>query len=435
MHATMLLQVAATHSVMAVLAHAITVKGYYRLGSKVFWSQDFLKLKIINYMHSQFKKVIKRYKGFLFLFFIILGLLLLLLYDGDLQNTSQDSSAVKWIWNHEVLSALLGAATVATITYVLLKGQESNENAVEQKKRVFENKLKSYESFLTTLEEVVISSNVTPENEKRLQFGVAKIGMHSKSKDMLIISKSLKGIIRKIKYEERVDASIWNELMQIVNIFQQSLYLDESYEIDKDLRKAIRNFSNLSVERENKDLEKVECMLLSYHFNSFISDKWLFYDIPIKRRVSVKYGLPDNVFVTLEFDNGKENHKHTGRIAIYLKNDAKNNIDIIYNEKNGLWVEPENSKLNKLKPVENIELGVNIIKYARVMCFKKPIEVMEIQSILGDLINFMHPVWAEKGETFLRKNKYGKVYRETPSEKKIEEVLSIKEETHDTRTT
>lgn len=381
-------------------------------------------------MYSKFKKVIKRYKGFIILFFIVLVLLLLLLYNGHLQNT-ENSSDGKWIWYHEVLSALLGAATVATITYVLLKGQESNENAVEQKKRVFENKLKSYESFLTTLERVVISSNVTPENEKRLQFGVAKIGMHSDTKDMLIISNSLKGIIRKIKYEERVDASIWNELMQIVNIFQQSLYLDESHEIDKNLRKAIRNFSNLSVERQSKDLEQVECMLLSYHFNSFISDKWLFYEIPIKHRVSFKYGLPANVFVTLELDNGKENHKHTGKIAIYLKNDAKTNIDIIYNKENGLWVEPNNSKFAGLKPVKDVELGVNIIKYARVMIFNEPKGVMEIQAILGDLINFMHPVWAEKGESFLRKNKEGKVYRETPSEKKREEILTNNEETHD----
>ena len=79
----------------------------------------------------------------------------------------------KWEWSPEVISALLGAAVVTAITYVLLKGQANSESDVEQKKRVFDSRIKAYESFLEILREVIVKDEVTPEDEKRLQFGVA----------------------------------------------------------------------------------------------------------------------------------------------------------------------------------------------------------------------------------------------------------------------
>lgn len=59
-------------------------------------------------------------------------------------------------WYAQVIGALLGAAIVATITYALLKGQARNESDVDKRKRVFDNHVKAYESFLDNLRDVVV---------------------------------------------------------------------------------------------------------------------------------------------------------------------------------------------------------------------------------------------------------------------------------------
>lgn len=394
-----------------------------------------------NMIKESIKKWVKHYWGFLFLAAFVLLLLLLLVYDGDLQNKVPNSDNDRWVWNHEVLSALLGAATVATITFVLLKGQASNQTQVEQNKRVFDNKLNAYEHFLKTLEEVVISSKITPEMEKRLQFSVAVIGLHADSEDMLTISKNLKGIVRKIKYEERVDGSIWYELMQIVSVFQHSLYIDDDRKIDVNMKKFIRNLSSLCVDDTDELLEKIECMLLSYSFNSFISAHCLFYEILVKREVSTKYNLPNRVYVTLKIDKESTDEQCTGLIALYMKEKSQCNIDKIY-KNNELWApnmfaessdsnentnsqdsaDSENTQLSQpslqkipkkveLEVAENLMLGINIITYARVFRISNPHSILTIQVILADLINYMYPVWAEKDKTYLRKDQNGNVFK------------------------
>ena len=47
---------------------------------------------------------------------------------------------IGWISNIQLLSAFLGAAIVAAVTFILLKGQAKNQNAVQQNVRIFENK-------------------------------------------------------------------------------------------------------------------------------------------------------------------------------------------------------------------------------------------------------------------------------------------------------
>lgn len=128
---------------------------------------------------------------------LILFLFVVLLMTGNnIESKSLDN--VGWKWYSELLSAALGAAIVTTVTFLLLNGQAKKESLVEQKKKVFENRLKAYESFLDLLRDVVVKNKITSEDEKRLQFGIATIGMHANSGELYQLSKSLKGIILKI---------------------------------------------------------------------------------------------------------------------------------------------------------------------------------------------------------------------------------------------
>ena len=152
------------------------------------------------------KKHLRQYWLFWLLALVIFLLFVLLLKTGDTYNSEG------WKWYSEVISASLGAAIVTTITYLLLKGQAKTESDVDQKKRVFENRLKAYEDFLTTLCDVVVRNVVTATDEKHLQFSIATIGMHANSRDMYLLAKNLKSIVLKIKTGNSPNNSIWNEI-------------------------------------------------------------------------------------------------------------------------------------------------------------------------------------------------------------------------------
>lgn len=353
----------------------------------------------------------KSYWLFILLCVIVFVLLQILLYSGEnIKDT--------WSSPHEVISALLGAATVAVITYLLLKGQANNESAVEQKKKVFENRLKAYESFMTTLRKVVVSNQVDERSEKLLQFGIANIGMHANSEDMLIVSKNLKFILQKIKVKEHADGSIWNELMEIVNVFHRSLYVNDERELDSNMHKALRNFSGLCVDEDYEVLEFIECLLSSHRFDSFIVGKCLFYSIPVKKQFHGFHILPKRIYVTIRLEKTLKKKQYSGIIAIYCKKKQIKLLDNILKDPK-LWLAPKDKV--KLQTRYNLKLGVNTVEKAYVLPFYN-LEKMVLQSVVCDIFNFMHPIWAESGVAYLRKDQKGDLQREIPSEKnRIEE--------------
>ena len=357
---------------------------------------------------NKFFSFTKNYWLFFFICSIILLLLLILIYGGTLQNG--------WAWNREIISALLGAATVAGITYLLLKGQTSSENTVEQNKIIFENRLNAYESFLNTLEGVVVNNRVDETSEKQLQFSIAAIGMHTDSVDMLTISKNLKFIIQKIHIKDRVDGSIWKELMEIVNVLHNSLYTDNVRKLDSNTRKALRNFSSLCVDENYEILEYVECLLSDYKFDSFIAGKCLFYSIPVKKNQRIWNHIPKRVYVTLRIDRKNPDDTFDGIVALYCGKGEEGHIhNIIKNPK--IWKGPS---LLTMSTHEDVELGINVIKQACVYEFANK-ERLALQSMVCDMLNFMYPLWAEKGTAYVRRQKDGTIRREIPWEKKLKE--------------
>lgn len=357
---------------------------------------------------NSFTSWVKKYWPFFFLCLVILILLFILLFAGE--------QIQKGTWPHLFISALLGTATVAVITYLLLKGQARNENEVQQNKKVFENRLNAYESFLSTLKNVVINNAVDEKSEKLLQFGVATIGMHTDSTDMLKLSKNLKYILQKIKVQERADSSIWNELMEIVNIFHRSLYADDYREMDSNMRKALRNFRGLCVEKEFEVLEFIECLLSSYDFDSFIAGKCLFYNIHTLQSVRKEKEIPVNIYVTLRIDKTNDDQTYSGIIALYSKDDKYSSLQKMMNDPS-LWIAPDFITLNEK---EGLELGVNYIKKAYVLPFENK-KKMALQSALSDIFRFMYPVWAEDGVLYFGKDKNGHISRKVPGENTIKD--------------
>ena len=390
------------------------LKNVYGLSPKNIRAEAFFiyHIIILHIMKQIFIKIgllAKNYWLFILLCIIVLVLLQILLYAGK--------QVKEWFWPREVISALLGAATVAGITYLLLKGQANNESAVEQKKKVFENRLKAYESFMTTLRKVVVSNQVDERSEKLLQFGIANIGMHANSEDMLIVSKNLKFILQKIKVKEHADGSIWNELMEIVNVFHRSLYVNDERVLDSNMHKALRNFSGLCVDEDYEVLEFIECLLSSHRFDSFIAGKCLFYSIPVKKQFIKHNGLPRRIYVTIRIDETQveePENLYSGIVAIYCKKGYFNVLSNLFDDPK-LWLAPKDKV--KLQLEQNLELGVNIVGEAYVLHFQE-LKKMALQSVVCDIFNFMHPIWAGNGVAYLRKDQEGILKREIPSEKK-----------------
>jgi len=386
----------------------------------------------MNRLYISIAKLLKNNWLFLFLILFVLGLLIILLRVGSLQNHLDLNDSAHWIWNKEVISALLGAGVVATITFALLKGQANTQSQIEQNKRVFQKKLEVYERFLSMLEDIIIKKEVSEEDERKLQFGVTTIGMHTSSDDMLVISKSLKHIIEKIRTPERVEGAVWNELMEIMNVFHHALYSLEKRELDVNMRKALRNFSTLCQDPDYKVLEFVDCMIASYNFNTFINDRCLFIEIPVKRSKINRANLPSKIYLTLQTEKKtrKEGEElFTGLIALYCNNDNKEKIELVY-QNPYYWIAPQKIELN---PVYGLMLGVNKIDYARVFKYQERTK-MQLQEIVCDFINFICPVWADENQAILRKDKDGRIKKEIPlkrlKEEKIIDIKDIKKHDH-----
>lgn len=369
---------------------------------------------------KQIKKYI-RYIGKNWAFYLILGLaiidfIIMLLRLG----VNQD---IKWLWRNEIISALLGAAIVAAITWLLLKGQAKNQSRVDQEKKVFENRLNAYESFLKILNDVVVRNVVAPEDEKRLQFSIAEIGIHATSREMFLLSKNIKRIVRKIKVNNPADSSIWQEVIDIVSLFQNSLYGERTLDNDDVcMKKALLNFSGLCSGDHNEVLEYVECMISDFKFDSFIVDRCLFVSIPISLHVQRKLkhikGFVDNVpkrlYVTLQLDE-KINERYRGQLVIYCGKKPKEQelIDIIYDKYWQFPQKPRWDKKNFYRNTEIVKLSVNYIEHAYLYDIKD-MSRENIRSIMTSLFIYLNKVWALEREQFvmvmaMEEDKEGKI--------------------------
>ena len=365
-------------------------------------AQYFLKWKTV---YSYLKIYIKESSAYIYLTLLVIALIVCLLYIGEMQHSG-------WSSNIQLLSAFLGSAIVASITFILLKGQTKSQNTVQQNTRIFEKKLQAYESFLNDLQRVVAKNEVTIEDEKALQFAVAVISMHINSRELLRVSQCLKEIIQKIRTKDSIDNSMWYELMEIVYIFQHSLYMDNSKTFDANIEYAIRNFSIIAgCENEIYSLlEYVECNLSSYRRNTqittYIEDRCLHVRIPIQAQIRKENDLPSEIHLVLQVDRVAGSKYHC-RMGLYFDNINSDKLSYIYNNTR-LWT-------RRMSVIEDTDwkLGADNIKKIVGLGYAdrdKP----SILTAMYDLINVINPLWVDKGMIILRKDKNGNIVKEKP---------------------
>lgn len=83
----------------------------------------------------------------------------------------------KELW-YEMFAAIIGVIITAVITMMLLVGQTDNEEKREKKSKVFEEKLRIYQEYLTTLYKVIKDGKNSNSEKLKLAFKTSSVAMH-----------------------------------------------------------------------------------------------------------------------------------------------------------------------------------------------------------------------------------------------------------------
>ena len=159
----------------------------------------------------------------------------------------------------QIVAALASAMVVSIITLLLLEGQTERETKKDKDSKVFAEKLRIYQQFLSELCIVVKDQKIDDEEEIRLQFQVASIAMHTSEEHILRISEQVKSIIWNIKEGNENKKEMLSQLFDISEIFHNELYNDAVTTDDKKRMRTIQNFHIFLVKQAELNQYDAEC--------------------------------------------------------------------------------------------------------------------------------------------------------------------------------
>ena len=161
----------------------------------------------------------------------IVGCMLLVMVCALIVFTYQDFPA-------RLMAAILGVVITATITVVLLDGQSKKEQTAKRNSKVFEEKLKIYQDFLTTLYEVVKDRKLTEDEKLLLEYKTSLVAMHCKPKNLDSVSAAVHNVISSVcpsdeakKQKSQGNIPLLESLLGVVEALKIDLY---NVDVEKD---------------------------------------------------------------------------------------------------------------------------------------------------------------------------------------------------------
>ena len=163
----------------------------------------------------------------------------------------------KELW-YEMFAAVLGVIITAIITMILLRGQSDNDVERERASRIFGEKLKIYQEYLSTLCDVIKDRKLTDEEKIRLEFQTSYVAMHCNPAYIVKISEAVRDLIKYCCPDESNEGSkrinpnlsmsdspdpLLNSLFCIVEAFRKDLYGDNFKFKRDDTMATLVNFS------------------------------------------------------------------------------------------------------------------------------------------------------------------------------------------------
>lgn len=202
----------------------------------------------------------------------IVGCMVLVMICAIIVFTYQDFPA-------RLMAAILGVVITATITVVLLDGQSKKEQTAKRNSKIFEEKLKIYQDFLTTLYDVVKDRKLTEEEKLQLEFKTSLVAMHCKPANLNSVSAAIRNVISSCcpsnktkKQKSQGNIPLLESLLGVVEALKIDLYdVDvekDGQKEDKDLKKmlfssdikknTITNFQEAYVETTDEEAEPLD---------------------------------------------------------------------------------------------------------------------------------------------------------------------------------
>lgn len=164
----------------------------------------------------------------------IVGCMLLVMVCAVIVFTYQDFPA-------RLMAAILGVVITATITVVLLDGQSKKEQTAKRNSKVFEEKLRIYQDFITTLYNVVKDRKLTEDEKLLLEFKTSLVAMHCKPKNLDSVSAAVCKVIssfcpsdEKKKQNSQGNITLLKSLLGVVEALKTDLY---NVDVEKDGKK------------------------------------------------------------------------------------------------------------------------------------------------------------------------------------------------------
>ena len=164
------------------------------------------------------------------------------------------------LW-YESFAAILGVIITAVITLLLLKGQSNNDVEKERSSKIFEEKLRIYQEYLTTLCKVLEtkSKNTSDTINLCLKRQTSYLAMHCDSKKMVEVSSAVKELLIRECADRKPEQNrqrnnedlVLRDLFRIVNALGEDLYGDDYNFNEDDKKKILKDFHDAYLEVES----------------------------------------------------------------------------------------------------------------------------------------------------------------------------------------
>ena len=189
----------------------------------------------------------------------------------------------KELW-YEMFAAVLGVIITAIITMVLLRGQSDTDIERERAAKVFEEKLRIYQEYLSTLQNVIQDGCLSDEEKMRLEFQTSYVAMHCASENIAEISVAVREIIEYKCSDDQLRRSadagrsnspeyLLEKLFRIVEAFRKDLYGEDFIFSPEYLDMTLENFSTAYRNaKEGAEVDKDERQHLVVDLNVLSKD-------------------------------------------------------------------------------------------------------------------------------------------------------------------
>lgn len=171
------------------------------------------------------------------------------------------------LW-YQMFCALLGVIISAVITMLLIRGQSDNDQEREKSAKIFEEKLRIYQEYLSHLHKVIEDGKLSSEEELELRFQTSYLAMHCKSENIAAVSASVKNILwlycsnKNDKYQRDNNSPdiLLAEIFKLVEALRKDLYGDgKDYQFDsKSINQTLMNFTNAYANTVDDDGEELD---------------------------------------------------------------------------------------------------------------------------------------------------------------------------------